>query len=477
MGMPRRSGSLVAIVIALAACKPPVAPQPVAPARGRDPVVAHDEASTPTVTRPWRARLADGRAAIRIPDAAPTRGASTPLVTAVLFGDFTDPDSAVAASALATARERWPDDLRVAFVQFPNPMRPIARMAAETAIFAGGRDGFWKMHDRLFATPPTDRRALQAAVVELGLDTAAWNAALDGKLHRGWLNADADAARELGVTRAGTLFVNGRLAPRDAEGIVATIAGERDDMAELVRGGMPREAVYAEILAVTAPPAAATAVVDPASPDPRINYAVPAHDRPVRGPVDARVTIVAFLDFQCPFCARVQSTLDDVLRAHPDDVRIVFRNLPLAFHKDARTLAKIALAAERKGKFWEMQALLFARKELGAANWKPLAKRLRLRPAELEAIAARPEIERTIAEDELIAAAVGASGTPTFFVNGRLLSGAQPLDSFEALIDEELAKADEFAAHDPGGGGTFYDRLIVGFAPPFRSPPPEIFFD
>ncbi len=394
----------------------------------------------------------------------------------MLFGDFTDPRSAIKATALKTALDRWPDDVRIVFVQLPNPQRKVARTAAETSIFAGGTAAFWKMHDRLFANPPRDQSDLQRAVVELGLDASAWQAAIDGKIHRGWVESDAKAARELGAVVAGTLYINGRLADAGTE-VLQLIADERELMAKLVADGMPRDEVYAEILAIARPPTAAPTGNDPSRPDPNVNYAVSAAGRPVRGPVDARVTIIAFLDFQCPFCARVQTTLAAILLKHPKDVRIVFRNLPLAFHKNARELAKIALAAERKGKFWKMHDALFARKEISEAGWKPIARRLGLRAEQLESIAARPEIEEQIRTDEAIAAAFGVQGTPTFFVNGRLLGGAQPLEAFESLIEQELEKANEFAAQDPGGGGIFYDRLIEGFAPPIKGDPAEVFFD
>lgn len=425
--------------------------------------------------RSWRAALRDGRVALRIDGFVVARGATSPLVTAVLFGDFTDRGSATLAAGFEAARVRWPDDVRVEFVHVPAVTRALAQDAAQVAIEAGRSGRFWAMHDRLFATEVADREALVAAAQELGLGREAVLQALADGVHRPWIDANTSAARALGIGAAGVGFVNGRAAPLDVDGIVALVDDERAAIAALVREGLPRAAIREEILASAAPPtpgppASATA----GGPDPAVNYAIAALDRPVLGPRDAPVTVIVFSDFQCPFCARVQPVLEQLRAAHPDDVRIVFRNLPLPFHRHARELAKLALAVDAlaparggaRSKFWRFHDLLFARKELGEANWKFAAKRVGLDPKRIAKASLAAAIEAAIVRDEEDARAFGVSGTPTFFVNGRVLVGAQGLESFEALVREELAKAQLFAKDDPGGSEPFYDRLTQGFAPP-----------
>ncbi|MBX7083091.1 MAG: thioredoxin domain-containing protein [Nannocystaceae bacterium] len=469
----------LSIVIGCAHSRAPAPVSPSSPATPMTPVVADVGPAAPSESprpsgRPWRDALREGRVALRLEGFVPARGATEPLVDAVLFGDFTDPTSATIAAAFERARLRWPDDVRVRFVHVPMPTRPMARLDATAAIEAGRSDRFWPMVDRLFADPPADRAALARAAGELGIGADALAAALDGDAHRDWIDADLARARALGIARPGVGFVNGRAVPVGADAIVELIEDERDDMAELVRQGLPRVEIGAEILAVAATPSPLSAPSPTDAVDPAVNYAVPARGAPVLGPLDAPVTIVIFADFQCPFCARVQATLATLRERHGDELRIVYRNLPLAFHTEARNLAKLALAVRalsgRKGpraadaKFFAFHDLLFARKELGAANWRPFAKRLGLDPKRVAKAATAPAIEAQIAEDERDAAAFGARGTPSFFVNGRPLQGAQPIEAFETLIAEELAKARDFASNDPGGAGTFYDRLIVGFA-------------
>lgn len=451
---------LLAFVLLLA-CRPDAKPvTPTAPATGGDFVAAQSDAP-PLQDRAWRDALRGDRQAIRIPDHAPMRGAKEPLVTIVQFGDYTDPASAIQASAVADALQKWPSDVSVAFVQLPSRSRRVARMAAETAT-AAGAEKFWQVHDRLFATPPKAPADLERIATESGLDVATWKQAIESGLHKPWIEANATSARELGIVRAPALFVNGRAATGTADEIVAAIDAERTAMAKLVADGLPRAEIYAEILAVADMP---KPLATPTGDDDGASFAVPAAERPVLGPANALVTIVIFSDFQCPYCARAQETLAELRKRHPDDVRLVFRNMPLAFHREARTLAKIALAAEKQGKFWEMHDLIFANRDLHTASAKQLAKKLRIDAKKLAKAMKSPELEQKIAEDEALAKSFGVSGTPTFFVNGRRMSGAQPIESFDALVREELEKAKDFAVHDPGGEGTVYDRMIEGFLP------------
>jgi protein-disulfide isomerase len=446
----------------LLACRPEA--QPIAaPASGGD-FVAASEPQAPAPNRAWRDALRADRLAIAIPEHTPRRGASDPLVTIVQFGDYTNAVSATQARAIADALQRWPSDVGTAFVQLPARSRKVSRLAAQTAASAGDADRFWQVHDRLFATPPQSEADLERIATEAGLDLAAWKQAIAGEIHRQWIDQNTASARELGIVRAPALFVNGRPIDGDAEAILAMVASERDAIAELVADGLPRAETYAEILAVADVPKPIPSASKDGL-DPQLNYAVPAADRPVLGPVDAPVTIVVFSDFQCPFCARAQETLTQLRARHPDDVRIVFRNMPLAFHKQARELAKVALAADAKGKFWAMHDLIFANRITRDGEWKSFAKKLKLDARKLAKAMQSPAIETKIQEDEAVARAFGVTGTPTFFVNGRLLGGAQPLEEFERIVLEELGKAKAVIAHDAGGEGSVYDRMIEGFIP------------
>lgn len=169
---------------------------------------------------------------------------------------------------------------------------------------------------------------------------------------------------------------------------------------------------------------------------------------PVLGPADAGITIVSFLDYQCPFCARMFPTLQNLLN-DPElnsNVRIVFKHMPLAFHKDARPAAKAALAAREQGKFWEYSQKLFEnQRSLNEETFSRLAADLQLdvRKFENDLREKDEKFEEIISADERIAQQVGAKGTPTSFANGWIIVGARDAESIKGVMK---SKNIDFAA-------------------------------
>lgn len=166
---------------------------------------------------------------------------------------------------------------------------------------------------------------------------------------------------------------------------------------------------------------------------------VPAGNSPVRGPADAKVTIIEFSDFQCPYCKRGSETMDAVMKKYPKDVKVVFKNLPLPFHEQAAPAAKAALAAGKQGKFWEMHDALFANQaKLGDAFYAEQAKTLGLDVEKFKTDMASAEIKKQIDDDSELARKNEIQGTPGFFVNGVAVKGAYPIDHFSRIIDRWL---------------------------------------
>ncbi|UCE84867.1 MAG: thioredoxin domain-containing protein [Deltaproteobacteria bacterium] len=164
---------------------------------------------------------------------------------------------------------------------------------------------------------------------------------------------------------------------------------------------------------------------------------------PSRGPARGAVTVVEFTDYQCPYCRRVQGTVQRLLDEHPDQVRHVVKHNPLSIHPQAPGAAKAAIAAGKQGKFWEMHKLIFADpRQLGDDDLRERARVLGLDMDRFEEDFASDETARIIAADQAEARRLGATGTPAFFINGRLLSGAQPYEAFKARVDEELGGND-----------------------------------
>lgn len=171
---------------------------------------------------------------------------------------------------------------------------------------------------------------------------------------------------------------------------------------------------------------------------------IPVGSSFTKGPADALVTIVEFSEFQCPFCSRVNPTIDKIQKEYGDKVRIVFKHNPLSFHKDAPLAAQAAIAAGKQGKFWEMHDVLFKNmKKLKPADIDGYAKGLKgLKFDQFKKDLTSAETKKAVADDQALASKVGARGTPNFFINGEQLSGAQPFAKFKATIDKQLKLAE-----------------------------------
>ena len=174
---------------------------------------------------------------------------------------------------------------------------------------------------------------------------------------------------------------------------------------------------------------------------PRVQPVIEAYN-PMRGPADAPVVVVEYTDYQCPYCVRAQPTLDAVLERYGDSVVHVFKNLPLPMHQQAGLAAEAALCAGDQGKFWELHDWLFANKS--NISHDTLVAQAELIPLDVavfaECIGTRAHREEVEA-DAKEAATFGIRGTPGFVINGRILTGAQPLDQFITVIDDELKRA------------------------------------
>ncbi|MEM6454225.1 MAG: DsbA family protein [Acidobacteriota bacterium] len=166
---------------------------------------------------------------------------------------------------------------------------------------------------------------------------------------------------------------------------------------------------------------------------------LPIGDSYVMGDKDALVTIIEFSDFQCPYCSRVNPTIEQVKAKYGDKIALVFRHFPLSFHAEAPKASEAALCADDQGKFWEMHDALFAdQQNLKVDGLRAKAEGLQLDMAAFNACLDSSKYAETVQRDLREGSAVGVSGTPAFFINGRFLSGAAPLENFTTIIDDEL---------------------------------------
>ena len=173
-----------------------------------------------------------------------------------------------------------------------------------------------------------------------------------------------------------------------------------------------------------------------------LRYEVAADGFPATGPPDAAVTIVEFSDFECPFCARFLSTLERAKREYAGKLRVVYRHFPLSsIHPRAQKAAEASLCAADQGKFWELHDLMFTEQQaLEVPDLKEKARRLGLNGAEFDRCVDEGRHAQAVRDDYRDGEALGVSGTPALFVNGRFLSGAVPFERLAELIDDELAR-------------------------------------
>lgn len=169
----------------------------------------------------------------------------------------------------------------------------------------------------------------------------------------------------------------------------------------------------------------------------------------LRGNPDAPITIVEFADFQCPYCKRVHPILQQLLTKYEGQVRLAYRDFPLTqIHPQAQMAAEASRCAGEQGQYWEYHDLLFANQDkLDAASFTDYAHSLNLDGKQFEECLASGKFKTAVEQDLLEGQQAGVSGTPAFFINGVFLSGAQPLDSFTRMIEEELMRARKVARH------------------------------
>jgi protein-disulfide isomerase len=167
---------------------------------------------------------------------------------------------------------------------------------------------------------------------------------------------------------------------------------------------------------------------------------VAAANGATKGPAAAPVQIIEFSDFQCPYCQRAQSTVQQVLNTYGDRIQFVYRHFPLPSHPNARPAAEASQCAAEQDKFWPYHDKLFASPtQLSEADLKKHAAELGLDASKFDACVDSHKYKAQVDADAQAGEQAGVNGTPAFFINGRLLSGAQPFEAFKRIIDDELS--------------------------------------
>jgi protein-disulfide isomerase len=186
------------------------------------------------------------------------------------------------------------------------------------------------------------------------------------------------------------------------------------------------------------------AAAQPTQPPARLDN-VSVDDDPFLGPEDAPITIVEFSDFQCPYCAQFEEqTFNALLDKYKDKVRFVYRDFPLtSIHPDAMGAALAANCANEQDKFWQMHDAMFSSQRVtgvGTDAVTKMATDLQLDMDQFDDCVQKQKYSSEISHDMADGTSYGVTGTPTFFINGVRLVGAQPIEQFSAVIEQLLAQ-------------------------------------
>jgi protein-disulfide isomerase len=166
---------------------------------------------------------------------------------------------------------------------------------------------------------------------------------------------------------------------------------------------------------------------------------IPVGGAPVKGPADARITLVEFSDFECPFCSAAVKQVDIVMAAYPKDIKLIYKQFPLSMHPHAEIAAEASLAAREQGKFWEMYDVLFKNyRQLSRTNILAMAKGIGLDmdkfQSDLDSGKYKAVVEKDLADGE----AAGVYGTPAFYINGKQYNGEVTLAALKPILAAEL---------------------------------------
>ena len=162
---------------------------------------------------------------------------------------------------------------------------------------------------------------------------------------------------------------------------------------------------------------------------------------PNKGPAEAPVTVVEFVDYECPHCRSAQSLMRQVLETYPRQVRLCFKHFPLSLHTNSRLAAEAAMAAQKQGKFWPYNDKLWANADnLTPAVLEKIAKDVGLDVARWRGDMNSDEVKAAVAQDKSDGTTLGINSTPAIYINGRKYGGRHDMESISDWVDEELGK-------------------------------------
>jgi protein-disulfide isomerase len=408
---------------------------------------------------------------------SPILGDPSAPVTVMVFSDLQCPFCSRGADTMHQLQQKYPNDVRVVFKHYPLPFHKQAPAAARATIAAGNQGKFWEMHDWLFENQKEikqhagDMKEWTAEYADqLGLDVVQFEGDFDAPVTQQIIDEDFELGKQVTVRGTPHFFVNGERVKgaKPLSEFEEIVKRQIKEAREMEQNGIASADIYEEMVEANYGNEPDPSDRRPSKPKTTVAYVPVDSGDPMRGNTkDPVVTIVEFSDFQCPFCAKVTPTVEKIANEYPDKVRIVFKQLPLSMHRQAKPAAIAALAAHRQGKFWEMHDKLFEhQREMrqhadSFKDWSAgLAKEIGLDVEQFKKDFDDPALADKAESDAKLAQEVGARGTPNFWINGVNLRGAQPYPAFKKVIDEQIAVAEDLEDEEGLSGEALYKAAV-----------------
>jgi len=364
----------------------------------------------------------------------PVSGPADALVTIVEWSDFQCPFCKRVEATMKQIHDAYPNDVRVIWKDNPLPFHNRAKPAAalgRVAYDQKGDKGFWAAHAALFESQSDlEDAGLEKVAQKVGISWSSVKSAIDSDKYKDVFAASMGLAAELNARGTPHFFVNGRRisGAQPFENFKKLIDEEVTKAKAIVARGVPRAKVYEEVM---------KDAKGPPSPE-RKEVPAPGKDNAFKGSAGAKIVIQEFSDFQCPFCKRVEPTIDQVLKEYGDKVKVVWRHVPLDFHQDAPLASEAAQEAfAQKGNdgFWAFHKKLFEKQQdIKRPTLEAIAQELSLDMGKFKAALDNHTHKAVVDKDKEIANQAGIRGTPGFTINGYFVSGAQPFGEFDKLI-------------------------------------------
>lgn len=356
-------------------------------------------------------------------NAAPVKGKSNAPVTVTEYADFFCGYCKKSMPVMQQISRTYPDKVRQVFKNFPLSNTPGqgSFRAHEAGVCAQEQGKFWEFYEKVFSSASNpDDAGLQSIATQAGMNIQKYNDCLRSGRATRVIQADLAEGRSKGVEGTPHFLIND------------TAVGGYQNFEKF-------QQIIDSYLKTGKPPAS-----KPAPPAVKVDFN-DLKGRPFLGPDNAPVTLVEFSDYHCPFCQRLDVTLKKIMADYSGKVRLIWRHFPLAMHAGAERTHQAAECAHEQNKFWSFHNLLFTgfKQSWTDADYEVVAKESGLNVAKFKTCMQNDKSKKTVQQDIIKGNSAGVRGTPAVFLNGTLMPGAQPYESYKAAIDAALKQPEK----------------------------------